>query len=83
MEGLLDKLIGGGAFSEGLLDKLTGGGACSEGDVSVVDGLENLPPILEALGRLSLLLARRPGMTLLRIPRPVNVSPLSGSRIGW
>lgn len=63
---------------EGLLDKLIAG-AFSAGDDNVGVGLGRLPMV----GTLSLLLARLLGMTLFRIPKPVNVSPLSGNLIGW
>lgn len=59
-----------------------GGGPSSSGEVNVVEGLDALPPP-EMVGRLSLLLARRLGKTLLRMPKPVKVSPLSGKRMGW
>lgn len=80
--GELDGILGFDALSElyeGLFDRLNGG-PFSEGDDNVADGLETLPV---TVGTLSLELVRRPGMTLFLIPSPVNVSPLSGSRIGW
>lgn len=69
---------------DGLVAKLYvgGGGPSSSGEVNVVEGLDaKRPPV--TVGTLSLLLARRPGKTLFLMPRPVRVSPLSGSLIGW
>lgn len=69
---------------EGLVARLYdgGGGPSSSGEVRVVDGFEARPPP-EMVGRLSLLLALLPGMTLFLMPKPVKVSPLSGKRMGW
>lgn len=64
---------------EGLLDRLTGGAASSEGDDRVVVGRVGRPP---RVGTQTSLLTRRPGKTLFLIPNPVNVSPLSGNRMG-
>jgi hypothetical protein len=80
------EILGFDALSElydGFVAKLYegGGGPSSSGEVSVVEGLDALPPPV-IVGTLSLLLARRLGKTLFRRPRPVKVSPLSGSLMG-
>lgn len=63
-----------------MLERLIGG-PLSEVDERVWDGRAGRPPPV-MVGTLSLLLALLPGMTLFLMPRPVSVSPLSGSRIG-
>lgn len=65
-------------LNDGLLARLRGG-PFSDGDDSVPDGLA---VVREIVGTVSLLPTRRPGMTLFLIPSPVNVSPLSGNRMG-
>lgn len=66
---------------EGLLARLMGGGAPSDVEDREGGGRAGLPALL-IVGMLSLLLALRLGSTLFLIPRPVTVSPLSGNRIG-
>lgn len=63
---------------DGLLDRFRAG-PFSEGGDNVAPGLEVALPV--GLGTTSLL-TRRLGITLFLMPRPVTVSPLSGSLIG-
>ena len=79
--GELDGILGFEALRElydGLLERLNGG-PFSDGDCRFADGLV---VVRVMVGTVSLLLTRRPGMTLFLIPRPVSVSPLSGNRMG-
>ena len=67
---------------DGLLWRFSGGPPSSCGGGRVYPGLSGLGEGAVTVGTLVLLLARRPGMTLFLIPRPVIVSPLSGSLMG-
>lgn len=60
-----------------MLDRFTGGPS-SGGDCNVADCLVLVRVMVGTVS----LLVRRPGITLFLMPRPVKVSPLSGSRMG-
>jgi hypothetical protein len=73
-------------LKDGLEPRLTGGPLSTGGakllylsGLGDLSGLEDDLPPSDGAG--STLVFR--GMTLFRIPSPVNVSPLSGSLIGW